>query len=105
MRHTDAKFVAHLLSDDHKQNRLSVCKALQDQVIRGRNFFSKAIIVHKGETPAKGRKMQSYLGQIVFPMDADVVRKKGMCALQGKVGGFLPNPSRRHHLINNSVKT
>jgi hypothetical protein len=28
-----------------------------------------------------------------------------MCALQGKVGGFLPNPSRRHHLINNSVKT
>jgi hypothetical protein len=47
MRHNAAKFVAHLLSDDHKQNRLSVRKAVQDQVKKGRNFFSKVIMVHK----------------------------------------------------------
>ena len=89
MRHTGAKFVAHLLSDDHKQNRLSVCKAPQDRVKKGRNFFSKVIIVHTGENPAKGTKIRRYRRQIIFPMDADVFGKEYV-PYNGKLEDFCP---------------
>jgi len=89
MRHTDAKFVAHLLSDDHKQNRLSVCKSPQDQVKKVRNFFSKVTIIHTGENPAKGTKIRRYSRQIVFPMDADVVGKEYV-PYNGKLEDFGP---------------
>ena len=89
MRHTAAKFVAHLLSDDHKQNRLSVCKTQQDQVINGRNLFSKVTIVHTGENPAKGMKIRRYRRHIVFPMDADELGKEYV-PYNGKLEDFCP---------------
>jgi len=89
MKHTGAKLVAHLLSDDHKQNRLFVCKAPQDRVKKRRNFFSKDIIVHTGENPAKGTKIRRYRRQIIFPMDADVFGKEYV-PYKGKLEDFCP---------------
>jgi hypothetical protein len=89
MRHSAAKLVVHLLSDNHKQNRLSVCKAPQDQVKKGINFFSKIIIVQAGENPAKGTMIRRYRRQISFPMDADVVGKEYV-PYNGKLEDFCP---------------
>jgi hypothetical protein len=88
-RHTAAKFVAHLLSDDRKQNRLSLCKTPQDQVKKRRNFFSKITIVHTGENPAKGTKIRKYRRQTVFTMDAEVVGKENV-PYNGKLEDFCP---------------
>jgi hypothetical protein len=43
MIQTAAKFVPCLLNDDQQQKQLSVCKNLQDQTRKDRNFLSKVI--------------------------------------------------------------
>jgi hypothetical protein len=45
MRHTAAKFVPRLLSNNHKEHRIAVCSELKEQTENDPNFISTVINV------------------------------------------------------------
>jgi len=53
-----SNFVLHLLNDDQKCNWLGVCKTLQYQTTKDRNFLSDIFLFQKTKIQLNGRRFQ-----------------------------------------------